>query len=232
MKTNARILIVEDDPDLSDLLNYNLRNSGFECKLIPDGLQAHAWLKNNTPDLILLDLMLPGMDGLELSRRLRQDKKDIPLIMLTAKSEEVDKVVGLELGADDYVTKPFNMRELILRVKAVLRRGRAEHELPPERSWGRLRIDEQAHQAWLDDKPLELTATEFALLLFLSSRPGRVQTREHLLEQVWGYANPGYARTVDTHMRRLRQKLEPIQDCLETMRGVGYRFNPDPARQT
>jgi two-component system phosphate regulon response regulator PhoB len=214
---------------LADLLNYNLHQAGFNCKVINDGMLAHIWLKTNTPDLILLDLMLPGMDGLELMRRLHQDKKDIPLIVFTAKAEEVDKVVGLELGADDYITKPFSMRELILRVKAVLRRRRLDAVHDEVHSFGRLFIDAAAHQVLLDDKSVGLTATEFDLLLFLAERPGRVQNRDHLLEQVWGYNNPGYARTVDTHMRRLRQKLEPIQDCLETVRGVGYRFNPELA---
>ena len=223
--SESMLLLVEDDLDLAEIIQYNLEQAGHKCKLFNDGLQAWSWLLNNKADLILLDLMLPGMDGLELLRKIRANRPDVFVILLTAKSDEIDRVVGLELGADDYITKPFSMRELLLRIKAILRRNTlpAEHTI----SAGELIIKQDLHQVLVSGREVALTSTEFDLLLFLAKRPGRVQSREHLLEQVWGYNSAGYARTVDTHMRRLRQKLGVVQDCLETVRGVGYRFNPN-----
>lgn len=222
------ILIVEDDLDLADLLHYNLSQAGFNCQLMHNGSLAWQWLQQHTPKLALLDIMLPGIDGLELCRRIRGQGNNIAIIMLTAKGEEVDKIVGLELGADDYLTKPFSMRELVLRIKAVLRRNQPDQS-GPALKFQHITIDTDSHQVWLDGRQLSLTATEFALLLYLAQRPGRVLGRELLLEQVWGYSAVGYARTVDTHMRRLRQKLAPAENCLETVRAVGYRFNSQHA---
>ncbi len=225
MPAQPQILVVEDDADLAELLSYNLSQEGFSCQIMHNGLEAYAWLKNHSPQLALLDVMLPGMDGFTLCRRLRAEHKDVFIIMLTARAEEIDKLLGLSLGADDYVTKPFSMRELSLRIKAVLRRTRAATRA---KSFGALSIDEASRKVSLNGQDLMLTATEFDLLLFLAQNPGRVYNRDSLLEHVWGYRNSGYARTVDTHMRRLRQKLAAGENHLETVRGVGYRFNPDP----
>ena len=228
---NNFVLIVEDDHDLADLLHFNLSHAGFTVKVLHSGMSAYAWLKNETPDLILLDLMLPGMDGLDICRQIKRDKKDIPIIMLTAKASEMDKVVGLELGVDDYVTKPFSMRELILRIKAVLRRKDAANEKSNTAyHFDGLIIDQGGHQVKVDGQILELTNTEFKLLAFLASRQGRVQNRDVLLEQVWGYDSNSSGRTVDTHMRRLRQKLGRAGVHLETIRGAGYRFNSSPKK--
>ena len=222
-----RVLVVEDEKDISDLLEYHLTQAGFSVATARDGAEALEKAARERPVLILLDLMLPGMDGKDICRALKSNPvtRPIPVMMVTARTEEVDRIVGLELGADDYVTKPFSPRELVLRVKAVLRRteeppGKQEEVLRA----GALVIDIPRHQVLAGGEPVELTSTEFKLLVELATRRGRVQTRETLLNRVWGYTHEGYARTVDTHVRRLREKLGPLGDVIETLRGVGYRF--------
>jgi two-component system phosphate regulon response regulator PhoB len=225
----TRILVVEDEPDIVEVVRYNLRQAGYEVTVAEDGEAGLRLADQGQPDLIVLDLMLPGIDGLEVCRLLKQKERtrDIPVVMLTARAEEVDRIVGLELGADDYVIKPFAPRELVLRIRAVLRRpGRPAPggDEATRLHAGPLVIDPAAHQVCLDDDFIELTATEFKLLLTLVQRRGRVQTRDELLNVVWGYQYSGYGRTVDTHVRRLREKLGPAGELVETVRGVGYRF--------
>jgi len=185
--------------------------------------------KKERPSLVILDLMLPGMDGKDICRALKSNPltQSIPILMLTAKAEEVDRVIGLELGADDYVTKPFSPRELVLRVKAILRRKEVGQESEKLFRIGDLLIDIDRHHVSIKKSPIQLTSTEFKLLVELASKRGRVQTREHLLDRVWGYTYEGYARTVDTHIRRLREKLGSLGDHIETIRGVGYRFKEE-----
>ena len=222
-----KILVIEDHRDTRELLKYNLASAGFEVIAQEDGRQALETAHSFRPDLVLLDLMLPGLDGLEICRRLKQDQQTsaIPVVMLTAKGEEIDRIVGLELGADDYVVKPFSPRELILRIKAVLRRLDSGDK-PLVNAWTAegLHVDFEAHQVTVDDEPVPLTATEFKLLGELILGRGKVQTRDHLLDTVWDTHFEGYSRTVDTHVRRLRQKLGPYAQWIETVRGVGYRF--------
>ncbi len=220
------ILIVEDDEDILQLIKYNLENAGFDTITASDGLEALNKARRHMPDMILLDLMLPGMDGFEICKELKRGSETarIPILMLTARGEEVDRIVGLELGADDYVVKPFSPREIILRVRAVLRRNKGEEDI--RQSWRHdgLCVDMEAHRAEIEGQELQLTATEFKLLSELIRNPGRVLTRDQLLNTVWGYEFEGYARTVDTHVRRLRQKLGGYARLVETVRGVGYRF--------
>lgn len=222
-----KILVVEDHSDTLELLKYNLTTSGYGVVTAMDGHKALEQARNEKPDLILLDLMLPGLDGLEVCRRLKQEAgtQHIPVIILTAKGEEVDRVVGLELGVDDYVVKPFSPRELVLRIKAVLRRSAESDAVKPER-WDRegLSVDFEAHTVVADGEDVLLTATEFKLLSELLQHEGKVRTRDHLLDTVWDTHFEGYSRTVDTHIRRLRQKLGNYADYIETVRGVGYRF--------
>jgi two-component system phosphate regulon response regulator PhoB len=224
------ILVIEDEADLRDVLDYNLRQAGHDVVLAGRGGDGLKAARAEHPDLVLLDLMLPDKPGTDVCRELRADAatKGIPIMMLTARGEEIDRVVGFELGADDYVTKPFSMRELLLRVQAVLRRGRPEVEDVPVVRFGRLRIDKAAHRVWVDDKEVELTALELKLLVMLHERKNRVQTRETLLEDVWGMASDITTRTVDTHVKRLREKLGPAADYIETVRGAGYRFAEAP----
>ncbi|MBI3014730.1 MAG: response regulator [Candidatus Tectomicrobia bacterium] len=222
----STVLVIEDEKDIADLVSYNLKTSGFRVLSAGDGQKALDIARREHPDLILLDLMLPGMDGTEVCKFLQRDEttRDIPIIMLTAKAEEVDRIVGLELGAEDYITKPFSPRELILRVRAVLRRLSPAAESPAVIRAGDLTIDVSAHRVLVRDWTIDLTATEFKLLATLAGRPGRVFTRDLLLDQVWGYEYPGATRTVDTHVRRLRAKLKACGRHIETVRGVGYRF--------
>jgi len=220
------ILIVEDEKDLVDLMQFNLRQAGFETASARDGEEALALMRHKTPDLVLLDLMLPGVPGTEVCRQLKSSPrtKNVPVIMVTARGEEVDRVVGFELGADDFVTKPFSMRELVLRARAVLRRGiDGEVDVPQERV-GPLRIDLAAHRAFVDRDEVALTALEFKLLSTFMSRVGRLQTRGTLLRDVWGLSGDLQTRTVDTHVKRLREKLGPGRDLIETVRGSGYRM--------
>jgi two-component system, OmpR family, phosphate regulon response regulator PhoB len=225
LMARAKILIVEDESDIRELLHYNLEKAGYQTFSADQGEKALEMAKKHTPDLILLDLMLPRMSGLEVCRQLRRDPmlQHIPIMMVTAKGGEMDRVVGLELGADDYVVKPFSVREVILRSQKLLER-REKSPGPDFLKADNLLVDLAAHTATLDGEPVELTATEFRLLSHLMRNRGRVQTREFLLDKVWGYSFEGYSRTIDTHIRRIRKKLEPYQDLIETVRGVGYRF--------
>lgn len=229
-RVSHRILVVEDEPDIQEIICYNLRQAGLDPESAEDGESALQKAHDLQPHLIILDLMLPGIDGLEVCRMLKQNDatRHTPVLILTAKAEEVDRIVGLELGADDYLTKPFSPRELVLRVKSILRRGRLGADVATESSerlsFGELSIDPEEHEAYVSGEALYLTATEFKLLLTLAERRGRVQSREELLNVVWGYQHTGYGRTVDTHVRRLRDKLGPAHEWVETVRGVGYRF--------
>jgi two-component system phosphate regulon response regulator PhoB len=223
------ILIIEDEKDIVNLIAYHLKQSGYSVLSATDGASGLDLAKKERPGLIILDLMLPQMDGKDVCRALKSNPltQSIPILMLTAKTEEVDRVIGFELGADDYVTKPFSPRELVLRVKAILRRKEAPQEGEKKIQIGDLLIDIDRHHVTVKQRSLRLTSTEFKLLVELASKRGRVQTREHLLDKVWGYTYEGYARTVDTHIRRLREKLGPSGDYIETIRGVGYRFRED-----
>ena len=227
----ARILIVEDDDDLRDMLVFNFRQAGFETEAVPSakaGIVALA--QDPLPDVVLLDLMLPDESGSEVCRRLRQDSrtKDIGVIMVTAKSEEIDRVVGFEVGADDYVVKPFSVRELVLRTRSLLRRKQQPSAAAQQIDFGPLRIDQLAHRAWVDDEEVILTALEFRLLATLHGRRGHVQSRDRLLEDVWEMDGSITTRTVDTHVKRLREKLGAAGRLIETVRGVGYRFASQP----
>ena len=220
------ILVVEDEKDIVDLIEYHLEQSGFSVITALDGRSGLERARTEHPSLIILDLMLPEMDGKDICRALKSSPstQSITILMLTAKAEEVDRVIGLELGADDYVTKPFSPRELVLRAKAILRRKEVAHEGEKIIEIGDLLIDLDRHHVSVKKTPIPLTSTEFKLLVELASNKGRVQTREHLLDRVWGYTYEGYARTVDTHIRRLREKLGDMAEQIETLRGVGYRF--------
>ena len=222
-----RILIVEDDKHISKLVKYNLDKAGFDCTVAVTGEDALEALVRESIDLIILDIMLPKMDGFETCRHIKQDKKlsGIPIIMLTAKGEEVDKVVGFELGADDYVVKPFSPRELILRVKAILKRGKPKEEEKDILSVDKIKIDIPRHKVNVDKKEINLTQLEFNLLVTLIKRRGRVQSRDSLLEDVWDMASDVTTRTIDTHIKRLREKLGKSGELIETVRGIGYRFN-------
>ncbi len=224
----ARILVVDDELPIVELLSYNLKRAGYEVLIARDGEEAVEQARREQPDLVVLDLMLPRMDGLDVCRVLRHER-DVPIIMLTARDTEVDRVVGLELGADDYVVKPFSVRELMARVKNVLRRtaARPAGEEPAPVQCGPLRIDPARHRSCLGDIELELSALEFALLYTLTEHAGRVLTREQLLEQVWGYQDIGDLRVVDAMVKRLRAKMRqaaPTTDLIGTIRGVGYKL--------
>ncbi len=220
-----KILLVDDEPDALEVLGFKLRQAGYNALLAKDGARAIALARDERPALIVLDLMLPEVDGLEVCKILRRDPNtaSIPIIMLTARAAEMDRVLGLELGADDYVTKPFSPRELLLRIKKLLVRNQSSEDNSSELRMGELTLDVGRHEVTVAGEPLVLTATEFKLLEILIRRRGRVQTRDRLLQDVWGYDNPIDSRTVDTHMRRLREKLGDIARYLETVRGVGYR---------
>jgi two-component system phosphate regulon response regulator PhoB len=220
-----RILVVDDEPDLLELVRVNLRQAGFEVETAETGRAALERLRRSPPDLVVLDLMLPDVSGTEICRRMRADAElaELPIIMLTARADEVDRVVGLELGADDYVTKPFSPRELTLRVRAVLRRRKPA--VPSDAlAHGTLRLDSARHRCFVDDSEIALTAKEFDLLRTLMARPGRVLTRDQLLDEVWGEDIAVTTRTIDTHLKRLREKLGAASELIETVRGVGYRF--------
>jgi len=238
---SRRVLVVEDDPDIGRLVTLQLSELDCECRLITDGITALAEAQAGRYDLVILDIMLPRMDGLEICRRLRAGERHTPILMLTAKSSEIDRVLGLELGADDYLTKPFSMLELAARVKGVFRRAdqaRAATEAattggaPQLIEAGGLRIDLQRHEVLLAGQAVELTAKEFELLAFFARSPGRVFTRAQLLDQVWGYTHSGYEHTVNSHINRLRNKIErdPANpDYVQTVWGVGYKFaEPKP----
>ncbi|MDB4955663.1 MAG: two component transcriptional regulator, winged helix family [Myxococcales bacterium] len=225
------VLVIEDEVDLATTLEYNLRSEGFAVRLAHSGRQGLASASSDpVPDVIVLDLMLPDLAGTEICRRLREQERtrDVPVIMCTAKGEEIDRVVGFEVGADDYVVKPFSVRELILRIRALLRRAHRTEGEPSLMRFGRLKIDRDAHRAWVDEVELSLTALEFRLLHAFLSRRGRVQSRDALLSDVWGIDADVTTRTVDTHVKRLREKLGEAGAYIETLRGVGYRFKSEP----
>ncbi|HET6617617.1 MAG TPA: response regulator transcription factor [Gemmatimonadota bacterium] len=224
----ARILVVEDEPDLRSLLDHSLEQAGYKVFLAEDGIEALEKVTSETLDLVLLDLMLPHVDGIEVCRRLKRDDRTarLPVIMLTARQEPVDRIVGLELGADDYITKPFNLRELVLRVGAVLRRSRGERGRSKVFGFAGLRLDPAARIVTVDGDEIHLTGREFDLLHFLLSHPNRVFSRSDLLRQVWDYDFERYDRTVDAHVARLRRKLGPPGDWIETAWGIGYKFHP------
>lgn len=227
------VLIVDDESDLLNLLQFNLEREGYRTLTAGTGERGLALaIGVPTPDLVLLDLMLPDISGTEVCRRIRQHDptRQTPVLMLTARTDEIDRVVGFEVGADDYVVKPFSVRELLLRVRALLRRtssGAAREDVVDLAS-GPLRVDLEGHRVWAHDQEVTLTALEFKLLATLLSRRGRVQSRERLLEDIWNVQADLTTRTVDTHVKRLRQKLGKAGDCIETLRGVGYRFADRP----
>ncbi|MBN2506357.1 MAG: response regulator transcription factor [Verrucomicrobia bacterium] len=227
MKT--RILIVDDEPDAVELIAFNLRSAGYDVVTASDGEEALKKARGLFPGLIILDLMLPEVDGLEVCKILRRDPKTsgIPIVMVTAKAAEIDRVLGLELGADDYVTKPFSPRELVLRVKRLLRTGQESTDKLERMELKDMTIDVPRHEVTVKGRAVDLTATEFKLLTILAQRRGRVQSRDKLLQDVWEYDTLIDTRTVDTHMRRLREKLGAAAHHLDTVRGVGYRFVED-----
>ncbi len=234
MATVATVLLCDDERDLLSVLDFNLRAAGFETVLATRGEEALLAIKRRLPDLVLLDLMLPDVPGTEVCRRIKSDPRTrhVPVVMLTAKGEEVDRVVGFELGADDYVTKPFSVRELVLRLKAVLRRAGGGKILErPREQVGPIKVDVDAHRVFVDGLEITLTPLEFRLLATFMARLGRVQSREQLLEDVWEMSPEVETRTVDTHVKRLREKLGSGRDLLETVRGIGYRL-VDPAEQS
>jgi DNA-binding response OmpR family regulator len=221
-----KILVVDDEPEAIELIEFNLEQAGFDVISAADGAEALKKARASLPALIVLDLMMPEVDGLEVCKILRRDPatSGIPIVMLTAKAAELDRILGLELGADDYITKPFSPRELVLRIKNILQRGREGAQDAEVLKFGALVIDTPRHQVNWRGKPIELTATEFRLLSLLAQRRGRVQSRDQLLRDVWEYNSLIDTRTVDTHMRRLREKMGPAAKYLDTVRGVGYRF--------
>jgi two-component system phosphate regulon response regulator PhoB len=230
----ARILVIEDEPDIQQILDYNLREKGHKVFIAGKGEEGLRLAREKRPDLVLLDLMLPDIPGTEVCKTLKSDPltRNIQVVMLTAKGEEIDRVVGFELGADDYVVKPFSVRELLLRVQAILRRSQGEQEAVPGIQFGTLRVDREAHRVWANETELELTALEFKLLVTLYDRKNRVQTRAALLSDVWGIDADITTRTVDTHVKRLREKLGEAGAYIETVRGVGYRFADNPEEAT
>ena len=230
--TREKILIVDDEEHIVELLDFNLKNTGYETFIAVDGIEAVKIAKEEKPNLILLDLMIPGMDGFDVCKEIKKDKdmKNTSIIMLTAKGEELDKILGLELGADDYMTKPFSVRELLARVKAVLRRtstfNEEENDVYESKS---LKIDFERHEVNINEKKVDLTLKEFELLKILIKNKGKILKREMLLDKIWGYEYIGETRTVDVHIRYLRKKIEEDDKnpkFIETIRGVGYRFNP------
>jgi two-component system phosphate regulon response regulator PhoB len=219
-----RVLIVDDDPDIVRLVSYNLSHAGYEVQTATTGRKALELIQQHPPDLIVLDLMLPDVDGMEVCRSLRQQapSRRIPIVMLTARGEEIDRVVGFELGADDYVAKPFSPRELVLRIKSILRRvGKDRTDVMHA---GRIQVFPERRQCFIDSSLVTLTAKEFDLLYELMKAMGNVLTRDMLMERVWGYHGEATSRTLDTHVRRLREKLGDDGNCVETVRGVGYRI--------
>jgi two-component system phosphate regulon response regulator PhoB len=221
-----RVLAIDDEPDLLELIEVNLKAAGYEVLTASNGKDGLEMARQRVPELIVLDVMLPELGGLEVCKSLRRDPatREVPILMLTARATEIDRVLGLELGADDYVTKPFSTRELVLRVKNLLRRKTAGQGEQTNIQVGGLSIDLARHRICFQGRPLDLTLTEFKLVTVLAERRGRVQSRDQLLKDVWGYNSAIDTRTVDTHMRRLRHKLGGAARYLDTVRGVGYRF--------
>jgi two-component system phosphate regulon response regulator PhoB len=225
---SEKIIVVDDETDVSDLICFHLQKAKYEVLAVADGAAALPLIRAEKPALVVLDLMLPGVSGLEICRALKGDPKTagIPIIMLTAKAEEVDRIVGFELGADDYVVKPFSPREFVLRVNAVIRRNAPPNQ-PDRLAAGEITVDRTKHAVFVAGKPIDCTATEFRLISILIERRGRVQSRDRLLSDVWGYEAAIDTRTVDTHMRRLREKLGKYEVYLETVRGFGYRISEE-----
>ena len=224
---SKHILIVEDEKDLSDTLEYNFKNAGYKVSMSLEGNKAISLATGkNNPDLVILDLMLPDISGLDVCKEIRSNpvSKNTPVLMLTAKGEEVDRILGFELGADDYLVKPFSLRELTLRVAALLKRN-VPLESDENIELGDLNIDLAAHRVFVESNEVTLTAKEFDLLVHLARHNGRVQTRDYLLEQIWGYSSDVTTRTVDTHIKRLRSKIGSFGNLIETVRSIGYRFN-------
>ncbi len=226
----ARVLVIEDDAGIRDVLDYNLRREGHEVHLSATGLDGLRAARERRPDIVLLDRMLPDVAGIDVCRALRgaPETQAVPIVIVSAKAEEIDRVVGFEIGADDYVTKPFSVRELMLRIVAVLRRSESDVMAASVLQFGALRIDRDAHRAWVDEHEVSLTAIELKLLLTLYARRNRVMTRGELRAAAWGAADDDGTRTVDTHVKRLRDKLGRAAGYIETVRGVGYRFKEAP----
>jgi len=226
----ARILVIEDESDIRQVLDYNLKSAGHEVFEAARGVDGLRLVREREPDLVLLDLMLPDMPGTEVCRSIKDNPatRTLPVVMLTARGEEIDRVVGFEIGADDYITKPFSVRELVLRIRAVLRRRELPVSDGPNIEFGNLRIDRAAHRVWVEGEEVELTALEFKLLVTLYERRNRVQSRSALLDEVWGIDTKISTRTVDAHVKRLREKMGAARDYIETVRGVGYRFAEIP----
>jgi len=226
MPPSPQVLIVDDERDLVRLLEFNLQQAGFETAAAYAGVEALEKVRQRVPDLVVLDLMLPDIPGNEVCRQLKASPRTrhVPVLMLTARTDEVDRVVGFEVGADDFVTKPFSVRELVLRIRAILRRGGGADADQAREQVGPIRVDPAAHRAYVDGEEIALTALEFKLLTTFMSRLGRVQTREALLQDVWGVSSDLQTRTVDTHVKRLREKLGAGRDLIETVRGIGYRM--------
>ena len=227
------ILVVEDEPDINKTVSYNIANEGLKPLSALNLSEAESYISSNNISLIILDLMLPDGSGLDFCKKLKSSNayNDIPIIIVTAKDDEVDKVVGFELGADDYVTKPFSVRELILRIKAILKRNSkdmTQNTSSKTQTFGILSINEDSHEVFMNDDEITLTALEFKLLKHLLDRRGRVQTRDQLLADVWGYSSHITTRTVDTHVKRLREKMGVMGKHVQTIRGVGYRFSRNP----
>ena len=226
----AKILVIEDEADIRQVLDYNLRTAGHDVITVERGREGLQAAREQRPDLVLLDLMLPDVSGTEVCRAIKDDPstRTTPVVMLTARAEEIDRVVGFEIGADDYVTKPFSVRELVLRIRAVLRRSETRSTEANLVEFGSLRIDRDAHRVWVESEEIELTALEFKLLVTLYDRRNRVQSRSALLDHVWGIDTKISTRTVDAHVKRLREKIGAARDYIETVRGVGYRFAENP----
>ncbi|MEO8903192.1 MAG: response regulator [Polyangiaceae bacterium] len=226
----ARILVIEDESDIRQVLDYNLRSAGHEVVEAARGADGLRLLREREPDLVLLDLMLPDMSGTEVCRTIKDNPatRALPVVMLTARGEEIDRVVGFEIGADDYITKPFSVRELVLRIRAVLRRREFTVSDGLNIEFGNLRMDRAAHRVWVDGQEIALTALEFKLLVTLYEHRNRVQSRGALLDEVWGLDTKISTRTVDAHVKRLREKMGAARDYIETVRGVGYRFAEAP----
>lgn len=228
--SKEKILIVEDDENISQIVKYNLEKTGYKCATSRTGEDALKILKKGNMDLIILDIMLPEMDGFEVCKKIRQDKDllNTPIIMLTAKGEEIDRIVGFELGADDYIVKPFSPRELVLRIKAILKRGKTQdYDFADILKAGILKVYLSRHRVTVGDKIIELTPIEFKLLVTLMRRKGRVQSRDMLLADVWDMGSEIITRTIDTHIKRLREKLGEAGKFIETVRGIGYRFSEE-----
>ena len=228
----ARILVIEDERDIQEVLEYNLRKAGHKVQLASTATEGLKIARERRPDLVILDLMLPDKPGTEVCKELKQDAatRDAQVMMLTARGEEIDRVIGFEIGADDYVVKPFSVRELLLRIQVMLRRSASSVDPRANIEFGILRVDREAHRVWVSDEEIDLTALEFKLLVTLHDRRNRVQTRDALLNDVWGIQADITTRTVDTHVKRLREKLGGAGEYVQTVRGVGYRFaeSPDP----